>query len=176
MELLLDEKNRKMFYDENVGEFYTMLDMGCYVDHRNRLWYEKESQVWRLMMVDEKPRNGHYKHIEALIDDMGNYSRIIVEVNNVKRIILLNNGRVFSDSIVSNFSFDGIKDNSYYVLNEDIYSDKLLSSEEYFNNTQNFYLNGRLFNGGAVNNQFVIDFFNKNNELLELISLDKKVR
>ncbi len=174
MELLVDNKDKKVFIDDD--KYYTMLDMGVYVGYRLRLWYENNPVIWKLMLLDEVSKNGQYKHIEALIDDKGDYSRLLVEINNVKRVILINNGCVYSDSIVSNFSFDGISDDSFYALDEEIYSDKIVPLDKYFGGTQSFYLKGKLYTGEVVNNNLVIDFLNKNNELVEFIESDKKIK
>ena len=80
MELVREENGKKIFVDGDRS--YTMIDMGSYVGHMYRDWYEAAPEVWILMQSDD----GNSK-IESLVDSNGQYIRFVADEGNVRRII-----------------------------------------------------------------------------------------
>lgn len=92
MKNILNEENKKTFLMErgNYNVQFTLLNMGNYVGHKNRQWYESAKPHWETMLVDiisqdpSKCLTG-----EFLIDSNGDFQRLLISDNNGnKRIIL----------------------------------------------------------------------------------------
>lgn len=88
---LIDENNERKIYQED-NRIYTMVNMGDYIGHRSREWYQKGDDAWYLMFLDEYQNNDKIRHMEALVDYTGRYLRFIIEQGNEKRIVLVGNG------------------------------------------------------------------------------------
>lgn len=174
MELCKDEKTKKVFM-EDENKMYTMFDMGSYVGHKNRPWYAQKPEVWRLMFYDKKLSDGRVIHIEALVDDKGNYTRILVEMDKVRRAIQIINGMVFNDSIVK-FSSDDLYNEGFTFLDGDIYSEHKIALEKYLSTSKEFELDGEPYAGEVVNDALIIEFLEKNKELIEIIAEEKRRR
>lgn len=174
MELLKEEKGKKFFL-EDENKVYYMLDMGAYVGNRFRAWYEEAPEVWRLMFLDEKRQNDEITHIEALTDERGNYIRLSVDDGEVKRIIQMDNGLVFNDSIVKVSNDKDMFGENYTALEGDIYSKNKIPLNEYLSQKQEFHLSGREYTGPATDNNLITNFFIKNDELLKTIE-EKKAK
>ena len=87
MELVDGNDKRKIYRDGN--RIYTMINMGDYVHHRSREWYEKAPENWFLMYYDEYQDNEIIRHIETLVDQNGHYMRYIINQGTESVIILL---------------------------------------------------------------------------------------
>ena len=92
MKKIIDDKSRKVFLMERQGykvEF-TLLDMGIYVGHKQRAWYETPRQYWETMCIDVISQDPS-KSIssEFLIDSYGKFQRLLIsDKQGNKRIIL----------------------------------------------------------------------------------------
>ncbi len=173
MELIKEEKNKKVFIEDD--KVYTMLNMGSYVGHKHRQWYASAPEMWSLMFYDEKRDDGQELHMEALIDDSGNYIRFLVELGGQTRAIQMHNGRVFSDIITdystnSNEQLGGV----FTALDGDIYSPNSIPLNDYLFANPNFYSGDQLYEGELSNNDLIANFVNKDNELRESITNNKK--
>lgn len=174
MNLVREDKDKKIFIDGN-NKFYSMINMGNYVGHRDREWYDSNPDVWVLMFYDEKRTDGKTLHIEALLDDEGNYIRFIIELEGQKRVIQLDNGKVFKDTIteikdISDWPFG----DEFIALDEDIYSRKCVLLDSYLNSNSSFYLGDRVYSGELSNNNLIFEFLRKNDELKEKLGHSKK--
>lgn len=94
MELVTENEKRKIFRDKENGKFYTMMNMGEYVGHRNRDFWQKPSDAWFLMMYDEIKNDKKIAHMDALVDSSGYYSRICLEQNGERRFMFLRNNMI----------------------------------------------------------------------------------
>ncbi len=92
MELVTEDENRKIFRED--GKFYTMINMGSYVGHQRREWWETPQDAWFLMMYDIVVNDKKAVRMDALVDSLGTYSRIGVEQNGERQYIFLRNGNV----------------------------------------------------------------------------------
>lgn len=163
MELVTEDKNKKVYVDGN--KTYTMLNMGNYIGYKQRQWYEQSQDIWMLMSYDE-----NNVHIESLIDDLGGYIRFIVSSNGISRVVQLNNGSVYNDSLVWNVTTDGIAKESYVALDGDIYSNNKFRIDEYLSQKQAFIKDGQPYDDVVTDNTLLINYIQKNIELGELIS------
>lgn len=174
MELLREEKNKKVFV-ENY-KLYHMLNMGSYVGHRNRSWYASKPAVWILMATDEKCEDGEILHMEALVDDRGDYTRFILQKGEIKRVLQLQNGRVYSDTI--NDTRNGADPiglgQTYVAMNGDIYSDEQIPLNEYLSYEPEFSLNGETFDGEVPSNSVIEDFLTRNNQIRTSLNTSRR--
>ena len=162
MELIEDSEKRKVYKEE--GTTYTMLDMGSYIGHRNRPWYQKPAPVWYLMSMDETTEKGT-THVESLVDDMGNYIRFIIENGPIRRVILLQGGMVFSDSVVIVDQDDDGFGPNYSALDEDPYSEKRYPLESYILNPLPYDLKGEELPGEIPSLDILARYLEANNNL-----------
>ncbi len=92
MKKIVDEKNKKIFSMARNGYsvLFTLLDMGEYVGHKSRQWYEKASPFWETMMIDVLSEDPNKKlSSEFLIDSNGDFQRLIItDMKGYKRVIL----------------------------------------------------------------------------------------
>ena len=89
MELVTENEQRKIFRDEETGKFYTMINMGEYVGYRNRDFWQNPNDAWFLMIYDEIKNDKKISHMDALIDQSGNYTRIVLEQNSERKTMFL---------------------------------------------------------------------------------------
>ena len=168
MELVREEQSKKIFNDGDTS--YTMIDMGSYVGHMYRDWYETPPEVWILMQVDD----GQSK-VEGLVDSDGQYIRFIADLGSVRRVIQLNNGKVYDDSVVVGIDpFDGTMGPSYIATEKEPYSKDAETVEEYFSHDQEFLWKGTKFEGDIPGNDLFVDMIEKNVEINKLINENKK--
>ena len=169
MELVREENNEKVFIGDN--KVYYMLNMGSYVGHRNRPWYAAKPQIWILMATDEKCEDGEIFHIEALVDDRGDYTRFIMQKGDIKRVIQLQSGRVYSDTINDTRTVcDSLGlGETYVALDLDIYSIERVRLGEYLESDQQFSLNGENFDGDVPSNESLKEFLSANETLRKTI-------
>lgn len=101
MQLITDEEKKKVYLEEGeIDRYYTMVDMGGYIGHQSREWYENGTSKWFLMFYDEKTKKKETLfHAEALVDKYGNYQRLILEENGLKRVMQLQGEYLRSDII-----------------------------------------------------------------------------
>ena len=167
MECILEEKTKRIYQDGN--KVYTLLDMGAYVGHRSRQWYEKAPECWRLMFYDEKTEDGKICHAEALVDQFGEYTRLIIEHGSTKRVLMFTMGTVHYDAIDDT---SGVKDllglgKSYYSLNKDIYDSGRPRINDYLNLEHTFISeDGKVFDKSIPSDSEVVDFFAMNDKLI----------
>lgn len=104
MNLVLDEKEKKIYKEAGeIDKYYSMLDMGSYVGHQNRNWYDTNPSNWYLMFYDEKTKGQQTLfHAEALVDQYGEYTRLILEEKGYKRVMQLQGEFVTSDIVYDN--------------------------------------------------------------------------
>lgn len=111
MKLVLDEDKKKVYVEEGeIDRYYSMIDMGEYIGHSQRDWYETAPSNWFLMFYDEKDKNSQTLfHAEALVDQYGEYQRLILEEKGYKRVMQLQGDYIMSDIVYDNRneSFDG---------------------------------------------------------------------
>ena len=175
MELIKEDLNKKIFKDGD-NKIYSMLNMGSYVGHRKREWYASAPEAWRLMFFDEKREDGKECHIEALVDDNGNYMRFLIDLGNVRRAIQLHNELVFNDVIIENGdSLDGAIGDTYVAIDGDIYFGPKVLLEEYLSTTPEFSSGDTVFKGEIPGNDLIAEFLNKNEELKKMLEPNKKL-
>lgn len=164
MEKVSDDK-KKVFIED--GKVYTLVNMGNYVGHKNRQWYEESPDFWKLMFYDADDI-----HIEALIDDFGDYLRLIADKADVRRILQLNGNKVLSDTVckVDSDSPMGFSDSC--VAYHDKYGDsdnpsinEYLTSEPVFKSD-----NGEEFEEEVPGNTDIIAFIDKNDNLVDVVN------
>ena len=156
------EDNKKRIYQEG-NKIYTLVNMGSYVGHRLRQWYETAPDFWKLMFIDEEKH-----HVEALINDNGDYISLIVEHGNTKRGLSLSNGYVVSDLIedASKVKRPIQLGELYYSVDKDIYDKNLIHMNDYLSMEHTFTSeDGRVFDKPIPSDSEIIDFFDKNEKL-----------
>ena len=172
---LVSEDGKKKVYKDGDNKIYSMLDMGSYVGHRTRQWYESAPEVWMLMFYDEKREDGQDMHIEALVDDKGNYMRLLIDLGDERRSIQIHNGMVYSDTVSKmSGTHDGLFGDTYVALDGDIYSGSKAPLNDYLVLNPIFYLNDEVYEGELSNNDFILAFLQKNTELKEIIEQKRK--
>ena len=174
MELVREEKNKKVFVENN--KIYYMLNMGSYVGHRNRSWYASKPAFWVLMATDEKCNDGEVLHMEALVDNRGDYTRFILQKGDIKRVLQLQYGRVYSDTIsdTRNGSDPIGLGVTYVAMDGDIYSDEQIPLNEYLSYEPEFSLNGEVFDGDIPSNDTIIDFLNRNSQIRTALNTSRR--
>lgn len=102
MNLRIDEETLKIYdINDDKKRTYTLMDIGCYVGYRNRDVFDLPTPYWYLMSYDEESlENEKLYHAEALCDEQGHISRLIIEENHIRRIICLQNENVISDTLI----------------------------------------------------------------------------
>ena len=92
MKKILDKENKKEFLMEkdNYSVKFTVLNMGEFVGHKSRQWYESAKACWETMFINivsqdpKKCLSG-----EFLIDSNGDFQRLLISDNSGnKRVIL----------------------------------------------------------------------------------------
>lgn len=160
----------------NGDEDFTFVDMGNYVGHNSRQWYEQSPNCWRLMFYDDNKADQPI-HIEALVDSTGSYSKILLQSDNIRRVLLLNGNLVDEDII-----YEMGKDNSFipkktYISFEDKYMEKnhpdlqsyLSMNHKFLSNTSEVYNQNNFDN-------YIKKFFSYNHELSKLIDNQESVK
>ena len=169
MELLSEEKNKKIYQDEN--SVYTMLNMGGYIGYKNRDWYQSHPDVWVLMEATESTEKGSV-HIESLVSDRGEYIRFIMDNGSVRRVLQLDNSLVYSDSVVDTRNANNTLriGNTYYALNGDIYTGNKIPLLEYLGSNHNFDFKGETILQNIPGLDCIVKYLNANQELRNTIS------
>lgn len=165
MELIKEENNKKVYRDGN--KIYTMLNMGNYIGHASRNWWETTPEEWRLMFYEEEREDGKKLSIDALVDQFGGYMHFWISLGNMKRVICLSGEMVYSDSIVEKISSDGLLSDSYFALNGDKYSSNSFLLDDYLNTKLPFRFGEQVYEGELANNNLIIEFLKKNDEIRE---------
>ena len=187
MELISEENNKKIFVDEEQNE-YTMVNVGYYVGSRQRQWYEQANDEWRLMSAKVKQDNGKTVYMSAIIEDSGKYQCLNLSVGNICRELLLRSHFVWSDKIKvkdeeeylelpngNKLEMPVVK--SYTAL-ERMGREPAIPLNEYVTMPHVFKDEDEIevFNGEMPSDELLIDFYNKNSELIELINNNTKSR
>ena len=104
MKLVVDEDKKKVYVEEGeIDRYYSMIDMGEYIGHSQRDWYETAPSNWFLMFYDEKDKTSKtIFHAEALVDQYGEYQRLILEEKGYKRVMQLQGDYIMSDIVYDN--------------------------------------------------------------------------
>lgn len=163
------EENGNLVFD-NETESFTFVDMGNYVGHQSREWYEESPSCWRLMFFDEKKEDFPI-HIEALVDSAGYYSRIMICQGNSRRILLIN-GNVIDEDMICEFDpEEPLFPKKTYIAFEDQYKEKTHPSlQTYLSHKQQFLShNGEVYIGDLSSNNYPNHFLMSNMELAKLI-------
>ena len=146
-----------VFYDGD--EKYTFVDMGNYIGHQNREWYENGKSNWMLMFYDNQK------------DD---HSKITIESGNFMRFISLYGNTVDEDIIIECEEDDLDLPKETYIAFEDKYKEKAHPSlEEYLAETPMFVSStGEVYKGNLESNKHIIDFLASNKSLSKEINND----
>ena len=162
------ENGNIVFYNDT--ERFTFVDMGSYVGHQSREWYEKVPSCWRLMFYDEQKDDSPI-HIEALVDRTGYYLRIIVSQGNVRRVLLMNRNVVDEDMIYEYDSEEFMFPKKVYIAFEDKYREQRHPNlQTYLSQEHRFISNdGEVYNGNVSSNSHINNFFESNIELSKRI-------
>lgn len=163
------QDNGNMVLNNDKGS-YTFIDMGNYVGYGSRQWYESPNSCWRLMFFDENKEESPV-HIEALVDTLGDYSRILVEQGDFKRVLMFRGNIVDEDKIFEEVPNELFSTKNVYVAFEDRYSEKRhLTLESYFSQAPQFVSkSGEIYDGAIASNDYLIDFLNTNIELSKTV-------
>ena len=154
MELIKEEENKLVYKDGN--KIYTMLNMGNYIGHASREWWEETPDDWRLMFYEEKREDGKKLFMEALVDQFGSYVHFGISLENKKRVISLKSGMVHSDLIVEKISSYGLLNESYVALNCDAYSSNRVLLNDYLSVRLPFRLGERVYEGDLSDNSLIV--------------------
>ena len=157
MKILLDNVDKKIVQDEN--KYYTLIDMGIYIGHRSREWWEEAPKEWRLMFYEDEDG----LKIDALVDDIGDYSRIILEKDDVRRVLQLRGNFVIEDSVYD--EKEGI-DNIYISKSID---SKPVMIDDYLKENHSAYLDGKTFNEEIPSNESVKSFIEDNDRIIDKV-------
>lgn len=151
---------------ENENESFTFINMGNYVGYQSRNWYDEAPDCWKLMQYEEKNTNNQIK-IEALVDTDGDYMKITVSQNNLKRILQLNGKFVDEDIIIETNPNELMIPKKSYIAFEDNYKEKQHPSlETYLSEKQQFTSKtGETYNGIISSNDYINHFLKCNIEL-----------
>jgi hypothetical protein len=149
---------------------FTFMNMGDYVGHDSREWYEEAPAFYKLMMYDEIHDNDKL-HVEALVDTLGNYQRILVDTGTERRSLNIRGNSVDSDAVYimddkmfpkeSYISYERDTDLSKPVINIKSY----LSEEHTFTNK-----NGQTYDGPLKNDNIINAFISSDKELLPSVN------
>lgn len=139
MELVTENRKRKIFRDEENSKFYTMINMGEYVGHRNRDFWQNPNDAWFLMMYDEIKNDKKIAHMDALVDSSGYYSRICLEQNGERKFMFLRNNIITETYVETMSNSEKIPNYSYKSKEEMLreFLDKNLELQELINNKKN---------------------------------------
>lgn len=165
MKLWFSDEEKRIYTEDNAT--YTLLNMGCYVGHRGRDVNETYPACWKLMFVDKDMFHVNDIHIEALVDETGLYSRLIMKCGWLRRIILFEKNNVIYDVIEDTMGIANkrILGEVYLSKNNDL-NKKSVSISEYLNQEVSFVsLNGSFLENNPLTNEEIKLFFSKNEEL-----------
>ena len=163
MNLLRGDRRKRVYAGDN-NQLYTMINMATIEN-----WQDDQKSLWRLIFSDEINEENEKIHIEAQLDDEGNYNRFLIDYKNQKRSLVIRRGLVVSDRVYTDVSSDGMPNKTYTAKDEQ--SDKPETLSEYLLRKQKFKsaLNEKL-HSYIMNNDLVTDFLNINTELIEDIN------
>lgn len=173
MELLFKDDKKQIYVED--GNLYTLTNMGSFVESEKRVWPKPD--YWILTEYKEKDReNSKGITINALIDNFGNYIKIALQKDKIRRVIKISDNFVTSDIIydkrLNNFTgeeYVGIK------LDKDFQNAKLLS--EYLEEIKDYRnkkgISIRIANPG---NKKIKHFLKMDEELRQLMKTKTKTR
>lgn len=175
MKKVYEDKERivLMSDEENLHKDYTILNMGNYVGHRNRSIFELAPEYWKLMFYTEADLNSNKQtNVEALIDEQGNYIRILVEQFPLTRVLLIDDKTVLADWIIDGDCSRKHKSGILYKASVDEISgvslDDYLMKEHplfYYGNTKT-----ECFLGNYPTNNYIISFLQSGTAIKEKIA------
>ena len=143
--------------------------MGDFVGHKTREWYDSVPPCWRLMLYNESRKDGKSINMEALVDEHGNYSRLLAQIDDVKRVLLVVNGTVYGDSIYVEKDGDEMAFDSYVALDESIYSSKRVPFYSYLGKEHTFMSADKNYDGEIPANELFVNFADMNEKLIAMI-------
>lgn len=177
MELVLENKNQRVFEEGNKQ--YTMLNMGDYVGHRQREWYEDAPEAWYLMAMEENGNKPGCYHIESLVDDLGDYLSIIMTKGKTKRFLQLRGSFVLEDSIDDTSKGKDVLGfgKKFIALNKDIYdSDQVRLTDYLFTEPRFVADDGEVFSGEIPSNEDIAEYLETNQILRDTIKSSKTLK
>lgn len=177
-EIITDDKNRIVFTDGTTS--FVMLNMGDFVGHSNREWYDNVEPVWKLMAYEHCREDGKVEHGEALINEYGDYSRMMIDLDNIRRVLYFNGQIVLSDDIfVADEEPDEFGINAVYnAFTGSVYlPDRMVSIKDYVARTHKFVNSaGHIYNGVVPDDSSYINFYYMNSLLEERLQGGKRVK
>ncbi len=169
MELLFSDNKKQIFTED--GNLYTLTNMGSLVGCEEREWHKPAPDYWVLTGYEEKETG---IIITALIDTTGNYIKIALEINKVRRILNISNNQVVSDIIydkrINSFTGEAYKVTNHHENYLKPLSDYLEETKEYKNEAG---ISIRIDNSG---HRKIKEFLKANEEFKKIMNPSKKVR
>lgn len=161
MELIKNEGIERIYRDE-YGQ-YTMFNMSDYIKGAS-------SDEWILKRYEILRKDGKKLQVEALIDQYGSYMQICIISGRTSRIISLDCGMVYRDVISLGASFGY----ECALLDGNISSPYRIKLNDYLATKQSLCFNGKVYDGELLNNDLIVEFLNKNEELSESMNQGRK--
>ena len=152
---------------------YKFVNMGEYIGYNSRSPYDKVPEVYRLMAYNETQTDG-VLHIEALIDPLGEYSRLIVTKGLAERVLALSGKYVVEDLVnVMGDSNEFVPKDRYVAFEDDFENKREVS--EYLGTDKTFKSDsGEVYNGEVTKDSYIQEFMQKNLELSHTVVPDSE--
>ena len=177
-EVKTDDQNRIVYTNGTTS--FIMLNMGEYVGHTSREYYDDVEPVWKLMGYEHHREDGKIEYGEALIDEYGQYSRMMVDIDNIRRVLYFSGQVVLSDDIfVADEEPDEFGISSYYnAFTGSIYlQDRMVSIKDYTARKHEFVNpSGQIYEGIVPDDSSYINFYYMNYLLRQRMEEGKKVK
>ena len=168
METEIKENGNIIYRNENKE--YKFINMGEYIGYNTRQWYESAPVCYRLMAYNESQDDG-VLHIEALIDSIGDYSRLIVKKGIEERVISLSGKFICEDVVYVMGDSNEFIPRDRYVAFEDDYATKV-KYEDYFGKEKTFVSeSGKTYEGEVTKDDYITNFMRKNVELSHMVGM-----
>ena len=165
MKLWSSDEEKRIYIDENST--YTVLNVSKYVGHKNCSKNTEIPECWKLMILEKEMFDVNDIRVDALIDEAGEYVRLVMVCGWLKRTILFNKNMVIYDCVENNLgiSAKNILGSVYKSINND-FNKKVVQIDEYLNQEVKFIsLDGTLLEKNPLTNEEIKTFFAKNEEL-----------
>lgn len=156
------KENGNIYYRNGNREF-KFVNMGEYVGYNTRNLNDPVPDCYRLMAYNEDQPDG-VLHIEALIDPLGNYSRLIISKNLSERVVVLSGRFILEDYVsLADDSNEFVPKDKYIAFEDDFESKKLF--EEYLQEAKTFKSDeGKTYSGDLTKDEYITYFLQKNQE------------
>lgn len=142
----------------NGNKEFKFQNMGEFIGTETRNPDEPIPVVYKLMASNEEQPDG-VLHIEALIDPIGNYSRLIISKNLAERIVGFQDGIVMEDKVfVMGDSNTFVPKDTYIAYEDDFENHRTI--EEYFDGKEKKYISddGQFYKGEVTKDSYVTEF------------------